>query len=267
MPNVSLSVRLQEVASELAGSAFQLAAEVSAAVQQKLAPMLEEGEKMPDLGFVQQLVGRYLKSQGVKAVAAEVRHKKARVMSRNVSALRTELMAKLRARLRDVRYVLDRQFGAEASRRLIEERNFSQTNVRGLVKLARQALEILRDPNIAWNSIAAGGLTSSSSELADAMEAEVQQLQELLDGELKARKRDRQVEQRLKGEELSLVNQDNVGGASLLAGLYIFAGLPFHAQRLRVKIRRRGEEPEKEAAPMGEAGESGEKEMGQGPVN
>ena len=267
MANVSLSVRLQEVASELAGSAFRLAAEVSAAVQQKLAPMLEEGESMPDLGLVQQLVGRYLKSQGLKAVAAEVRHKKARVQSRNVAALRKELMAKLRARLRDVRYLLDRQFGPEASRRLIEERNFTQPNLRDLIKLARQALEILRDPNNSWNAIAAGGLDFSSAGLADAMEVEIQQLQEILDGESKTQKRDRQIEQRLKGEELSLVNKDNVAGASFLAGLYVFAGLPFHAQRLRIKVRRRGGEPEKEAGTMGEAGESGEKEMGQDPVN
>lgn len=255
--STSMSVRLQGIASELAGSAFQLAAEVRSVVEQKLAPMLQAGENMPDLELFQQLVGRYLKAQGSKAVAVDVRHKKARVASRNVSALRRELMKKLRQRLRDVRYHLDRQFGPEVSRRLIEERNFSRPDVGGLVKLARQALEILREPQYAWTVIDPG-LSTTSADLANAMEVEIQQLQEILDGASKTQKRERQIEQRLKGEELVTVHKDNVAAGSVLAGLYNFAGLPFHAQRLRLKSRKSAAGPAEETKPTPEEKPAGE---------
>lgn len=243
------TVRNQRVSHFVASSALGLAEKVSVKVAEKLGPKLREGEELPDLKLLQKLIARYLEDSGLQVLEVDDRYSNEQLIGRDLRIERKELTRQMRQRLRDIRYLFDRQLGAEKTRAYLPNRAFSRLEAAELIRLANQTLPVLRDPERGWQQIAVGGFDGSSASMADLVEAEARQLQEVLDRQEGPQARQTQIGLEEKSAELAASKLAIRGGASLLAGLYTFADLPFHAQRVRRRAGRKSTLPETEAPP------------------
>ncbi len=78
------------------------------------------------------------------------------------------------------------------------------------------------------------------------LENEARQLQEAIDRQEGEQARQRQLGLEEKAAGLESAKKAIRGGAQLLAGLYTFADLPFHAERVRRRVSRKTAMPETE---------------------
>lgn len=243
------TVQNQRASHFVASSALGLADKVSVKVAEKLSPKLREGEQLPDLELLQKLIARYLEDSGLQVLEVDDRYSNEQLVGRDLRIERKQLIGQLRHRLRDVRYIFNRQLGSEKTAAYLPKQAFSRLPAAELIRLADQAAMVLRDPERGWQQLAVGGFEGSSASLADKLEAETRQLQEVVDRQEGTQARLKQIGLEEKSAELAASTQAIRGGASLLAGLYTFADLPFHAQRVRRRASRRSTLPETEAPP------------------
>lgn len=244
-----LSVQLKRDAVHVASSARSLADKVGATATAKLLPLVREGETMPDLTFFQELLGRYLDQRGQLMGEIDQKYAEEQRLRRGLRLERQRLEEQLVGTLRVVRYQLDRRLGKDSVVH-IKDRNFSRRGAASLIQLAREAATALRDPAVAWEQTGAQGGGESSAFLAETLEAEAKQL-ELL-AEDKAGQQLRLVQTGLE-EKLTEIETTVLtvrSASNLLAGLYGFADLPFHASRVRRRVPRKAAMEEEETEGM-----------------
>lgn len=252
------TVNKQRDIVELAASAEKLAPEVTAIFNRNLAPYLREGEVMPDVGLLQELIGRFLEASGDQLLEVDNRYTAEVRTNQQLRTRREALIEELRGRLRDIRYLIDRRFGLEASKQLMPVRDLYQYSARELVQAGRQVITVLRDPQYALDQAHANGLLANAQALADALELECSELAELLNRQLAGQKRDKQSGLKQKLAEIKTATEAARRSADFLAGIYRLAGLDFHAERLRPALRRRKpQSTDEEEKKDGEAKASG----------
>lgn len=245
------TIKNQRLSHFVASSALGLADKVRDNLAEKLIGLLREGETLPDLKLLQLLVGRYLEARGTHLLGADDRYSNDQAIARDLRLEREALVSQLRLRLRDARHLFDRQLGRERSEAYLPQRGFSKLEAAELIRLAAQTVERLRDPEGAFGSIAGIGV-GTAAEVAEGLETEAAQLQTVLDRQegLQARKKQQGLEE--KGAEIEAAGKAIRSAAALLAGLYTFADLPFHARRVRRRVNRKGKLSEEGEAPSGE---------------
>lgn len=237
------TVRHQRLSHFVASSALSLAEQVRDLVAAKLKNLLREGEVLPDFKLVQELIGRYLEMRGDSLLGADDRYSSDRTTARDLQLQRREWTRQLRDRLGDARHLINRQFGRERSEALLPQRRFSRLGAAELIRLASQTATILRDPD--RNAERQSGF-ADPLEVAEGLETVAAHLQAVLDQKEGLQARKKQVGLAEKSAELEEVNKAIRSAASLLVGLYTFADLPFHAQRVRQNTNRKGKKPEEE---------------------
>lgn len=248
------TIKKQSYAVALASSARQLATEAADLFGQRLAPFLREGETLPDVRLMQELVGRYLESSGDQLLEVDDRYTANLRISQDLRRKREELIRPLRDRLRDIRFLADRHFGLDRSKKLMPVRDLRQASARLLVQNGRQVVALLRDPQYGLDQLHAQGLFANAGALADKLEQECEELGQLLDRQLEGQKREKQNGLKVKLAEIRSATEAARRSADFLAGVYRLVGLDFDAERLRPTLRRRkspsGDEelPEKKAA-------------------
>lgn len=139
------TIQKQSYAVALASSARQLAAEVADLFGQRLTPFLREGETMPDVRLMQELVGRFLETTGNQLLAVDDRYTADVRADQDLRLRREELAKLLRDRLRDIRFLADRHFGLDRSKKLMPVRDLHKAGARLLVQNGRQVVAVLRD--------------------------------------------------------------------------------------------------------------------------
>jgi len=241
------TVRNQRISHFVAASALGLAEKVSDTVGKKLETVLRDGETLPDLKLMQELVGRYLDERGLQLLEVDDRYSNDQVNGRDLQIERGELVKNLRRCLTQTLFFLDSQFGREKAEAYLPKRNFSKSPPAELLRLASQAILVLQDPQRAAPSIKAGGVSIPSADLVAGLETAARQLQELLDRLEGLQARQKQIRLEEKSAEIEASSTAIKGAVSLLGGFYIFADLPFHAQRLRRRVARRAPVPEEGA--------------------
>lgn len=236
-------------AIEFAASAREFKDQVQAAVALTLEPLRREGESLPELVHLQELVARLLEQTGSEVLEADQRYTNELV---NVTALRIErddLVAKLRTHVRDVRYLLDRSVDSALAKAALRDRRLSVIKPELLVGAARDMVKTLRDPKLGLEALADRAVFATVETLAAKVEEEANQLAQLLQL-LAPQKKAGQNQLSAKVAGIDDAMEKNRRCADLLFGLYRLAGLDFHAERLRPKARRRrAEEPEKTQPP------------------
>lgn len=253
------TIRNQRVSHFVASSAVGLADKVHQQVAEKLRRLLREGESLPDLKLLQDLLGRYLEERGSQLLEVDDRYSGDQILARDLQLERERLTQQLRLRLRDARQLFDR-LGREKSEVYLPKRSFSKLGAAELIRLANQAASVLRDPERSPERQAVVG-AGSQAELLAGLEAEAGQLQEVLDRKEGALARQKQIGLEEKSAEIEATGKAIRGAASLLAGLYTFAELPFHARRIRRRVNRKeaaGEEGGATGAPPKAAASGGE---------
>ena len=243
------TIKNQRLSHFVASSAVGFADKVHENLAAKLAGLLREGEILPDLRLLQELVARYLEDRGVQLLEADDRYSNDQVIARDLRLEREALVDQLRQRLTDVRHLFRRQLGRERAEAFLPQRTYSKLDAAELIRLATQAAELLRAPEGTLGRSTVGAL-SGPAELADHLEAEAAQMQQLLDRQegLHARKKQEALQE--KSAEIEAATKAIRDAAGLLASLYIFADLPFHAQRVKRKVNRKAKSEEE--APTGE---------------
>jgi hypothetical protein len=228
------------LAVSIAAAATELSVETRAAIHERLAPYLREGEVLPDAGLLQELLGRFLEAQGNELVAAdsvyqaEVRdHRLARVAH-------LEAMRATRADLRWFRQVVESIFGTDHCKLALGTRNFTTRNPAILAGLARQASQVLRQPAFYFIATTPGSVGTNSASLAAALEARATALQESTSKLLGNHKLRRQIELGNKDAALAATKQAISEAATLLKGLFVFTGNRFVARRLRPSHKKKG---------------------------
>lgn len=239
------TLRQKKHATFVAFSARAFAEKAGAIVLAKLNELLEEGETMPDVVVFQRLLGRYLEKRSQLLAEVDARYSEEQRIARALRLERQQQTAKVRDALRDARYLLDRRVGKTESSLHLKERDFARRDALSLVQLAHEAAVALRDPKVAWEPSALAGVETGSATLADALEREAGRLQQLSEEQEILQTRLKQAGLEEKAAELEKAKVAIRGGATLLAGLYTFADMPFHAQRVRLRSRKAVAEEEK----------------------
>ena len=234
------TVNQQQTAVDMAAAARSLAPEVTTAFGLLMARFLQNGEVLPDLQLLQEILSRWLSDSGRQVLAIDDRYSAQLRLQQGQIAQRDQLAADLRLRLRDVRFLLDRHFGEERSRGLFPERNLTRLKLASLIRVGRQAIEVLKDPGLAWQQLAPTGLLASPEALAGALTVECDQLELLLDDVIKDHKRQRIQRLGEKVAEVKATREAARRGAKFLSGLYELVGFEFQAKRLRLRRRRPG---------------------------
>lgn len=238
------TVNQQQLAVEMASAARVLAPEVAEAFGRIMARFVREGEQLPELQLLQEILSRRLVESGQQLLAIDDRYSAELRRQQELRSRREELVAGLRQRLRDVRYLLDRHFGEERSKGLFPERNLTLPQPATLIRTGRQAVEVLRDPQLSWVQLAPNGLLASPEALAAALEAECGELEQLLDETIQEQKRQRLLRLGDKVAELKTAGEAVRRGANFLVGLYELVGLDYQAKRLRLRRRKPGKPEE-----------------------
>lgn len=236
-------------AIDVASAAREFKEEVQAAITAVLAPLSREGESLPQLAQLQELVARLLEQTGGEALEVDQRYTNQLVNSAALRQQRNALMAQLRKDIRHVRYLLDNSVGSAVVKATLRERRVSVIRPELLVGAARDLVKTLRDPDLALENLADKDFFANVEQSAAKLEDGANRLQEAL---MRLSPQKKASERGLKAKVTGIddATEKNRRCADLLFGLYRLAGLDFHAERLRPKARRRrAEEPEKAQPP------------------
>lgn len=236
-------------AAEVAASARQFKEQVHQVLENLLAARLREGESMPDLNLLQELIGRLLDSNSSAVVEIDGRYTSQLVSTAALRAQRNELVHQLRQRMRDVRYLLSRSVAGGVFKAALRDRRISKVKPLSLLQGARDLVATLRDQELAIGA-ADPTLASSAVTFAAALEADAAQFEQVM-MQLSPAKRANQDNLGSKVADLREATEINRRCADLLFGLYRVARLDYHAERLRPKggRRKRVDEPPKEGPP------------------
>lgn len=232
------TLRNKRNATFVAWSARALAERAGAVVLAKLQTLLRENETMPEVVFFQELLGRYLEERSRQLAEVDGRYSEEQRIGRALRLERQRQMTQVQAILRDARNLLDRRIGKDESSLHLKERSFARRDALSLVQLAQEAAVALRDPKVAWDPAAISGVATGSATLAEALEREAAHLQRISEDQENLQARLKQAGLEEKAAELEKAKTAIRGAATLLAGLYTFADMPFHAQRVRLRGRK-----------------------------
>ena len=231
------TVKKQRIGHFVAASALEFAGKVRELLANKLASLLREGENLPDVELLQVLLSRFLDQRGERLLAVDDRHTSDLSAAGQLQVLRQEKIRQLRLRLSDARHLLDRQLGRERSDALIPTRNFTRLSPASLVRVATQVATLLRTEERSLGLQPGVGLRAE--EVVESLEAGARELKEVIDQieGLQARRKQAALEE--KTAEIDAAEKATRHAAALLAGLYTFVDLPFHAKRLRRRSARK----------------------------
>lgn len=237
-------------ATEVSSSARQFKEQVQQALKTLLGVRLEDGETMPDLALLQELISRQLEATSEAVGAIDGRYTSQLVNAAALREQRDELAKKLRERMRDVRYLLSRSVTGGVLKAALRDRRLSKVKPVALLQGARDLVATLRDPELAVGA-EDPALAASAVSFAAALEADAASFEQVM-AQLAPQKRAKQEELGAKVADLQASAETNRRYSELLFGLYRVAGLDYHAERLRPKARRkRMEEPGKAGPPPG----------------
>lgn len=244
----------QVEATKVSASARQFKEQVQQAFETLVAERLQVGEKVPDLSFFQELIGRLLDSSSRAVSEIDGRYTSQLVTAAALRAERNQLVHKLRERIRDVRYLLSRAVPGGVFKAALRDRRISKVKPVSLLQGARDLVAILRDPGLAVGG-ADPALAVSAAAFATALEADAAQLEPVL-AQLSPLQRAKEDKLGAKIADLRAAAETNRRCADLLFALYRVVGLDFHAERVRPKNRRKridetNMEGPPEAAPEG----------------
>lgn len=234
----TINLRYRE-AFDYAASARQFKEQVQLGLESRLRTLLRDGELLPDLVLFQELLGRLLEESGTGVLQLDESYTSHLVDAAALRQRRDQLASQLRQRLQQVRFVVDTSIGGPAAKSALRYRRLAPVKPTLLVAAARDLARVLRDPKHAWEETdGKAAVFATAAKVAATLETEATALEQVLH-QLQPQAKAQQDEQGNKKAEVEAVADTNKRCKDALFGLYRLAGLDYHAERLRPKVRRR----------------------------
>ena len=200
-----------------------------------LKPYLLEGEAMPDVVLLQNLVGRLLKDHDRESHARQSEHFQDNISAITLRVRRDEAAKELREVLRQARYFLDQAVGPGEGRRTGIGKGLSYMSPQQLFSAGTTVVAALR----AYAKQGLGSLTLPEPEaLAAEVERRVERLEEAL-AELRPKRIRRQISREEERKQAEATEKLTRRAAGFLAGLYKLCDLDHFAKNVRPSFRRR----------------------------
>lgn len=235
----SLEIVRHEQSSDLVQKAFTVQGpEAAAKLTHRLEPYLAEGESVPDIWQLMQLLLRWLTSVTHEMVKADVANELELANDSRHRTLRNETVARLMQTLIALRDSCVSLYGKER----IDQLGFvEQTprNPRVLLNVARKLIELLQSSDYALPPPLFGNLGLDPLAMVEVIEAEIRVLEESLanvDEELKKA----QSTQGAKGEKVETYKEGFFWIARWLEASFALAGMMHESERVKPSLRRRG---------------------------
>lgn len=235
----TINLRYRE-AFDYAASARQFKEQVQEGLERRLRAHLRDGEVLPGLAFFQELLGRLLEESGNGVLELDASYNNQMVGAAALRDERDRLATQLRTRLQQVRFLVDSSIGGNAAKTALRYRRLSYLKPSLLVAAARDLAVVLRDPKHSWEETEDGNTAvfAAAQKVATTLDTDADALEQVLQ-QLAPQSKAKQDEQGTKTAEVEAVADTNRRCKDALYGLYRLAGLDFHAERLRPKVRRR----------------------------
>jgi hypothetical protein len=211
---------------------------VAEALVEDLRPVLREGETMPDVALLQELIARRLALANEELEQADHLRKHQRNIDHHYRGKLEAVRQKLRSVLVDVRYVFDRTLSRELAMSSFEGRSkLSRLRSPVLERVGERMFGLLGDPKLGWEEVEDAGRRAF-------VESVRQRLRLALD-ELEAAKVERLTERNTLVHSLGNFDREMEAKGALLRrrlrwlrGFYEGAG--FHREAKVFTFRRRG---------------------------
>jgi len=243
----------RRVAKAIIATARAHADEVGERLRENLAPVLQEGETLPDMVHLQRLLARYLEMRIGTIIAADEQHLNELDDDREPRRQRDAAAAELYDTLIAIRNALSAAFGQEQASEIVGISGPTPRDPLTLHQEATRALERLSGPTPPSSRIQGLQLDFASlrGQLQPALDNLVQAVQRV---DLEAR----ESESTIRSKDLALDAFDAaLGGIGrILIGCNELAGLPEFGNRIRLTLphRRRSQSPSDEATEVAEDG-------------
>lgn len=218
-------------ARDLASAAETFPEKVRLGLEGFFAAHLRDGERLPDVEFLQELVRRALEANSGSVLAADASLTSALVDHAALRDERDRHAAVLRELLSRVRHFFDSALAPAAAQAILPVRRFSNMKPSLLAASARQAAASLRDPLLGWDQMTDGFGFAPPADMADILDAARQLLEQVLE-QLAAQRAATQNRLGRKVEGIEAAADVTRRCKRFLEGLYRLAGLDFHADRL-----------------------------------
>lgn len=225
--------RRSELASQVATSAKEWSAPARERLEALLRPYLREGEAMPDVELLQELLGRLVADQGSRLEEGDGVLQASLRGAQSLRWQRDEEAEKLRDLLRSARFYLDRVHGRGSGKKQGIGHGLSWMAPKFLWRVGGEVAEVLLEEPLPASTAA----LPDPAVLSEAIRSQSAKVRMLVDelrpqnaGSVSARG------QQVRG----LVETERIvrRSAGLLAELYKLGGLPWLAKSVKPKFRR-----------------------------
>ena len=233
-------------ASFLGATASTFLREVSPPLAGSLSPLLAEGEILPDIPLLANLVVRFVESRLDRLIAADKANIDARANLLEPRLERDQASGLTSANLFGIRDICRGLYGRKLTARIIPDDRRIPQRPQALLHEAEHVLERLQDPDLALPERKLFGVTVDAGELVKNFEPSVAELRSALD-EVDEKNREAQITQAAKDKAMAEFNAGFSAAIRLLESLAEIAGVPELADKVRPTRRRRSGGQDEEA--------------------
>lgn len=246
-------------------SVRQLGDMVSKSYERQVSAILQAGETFSAswLTFFQVTVARLMQHRSDVLQDAERVHRAAlRKLTRSRNR-RDSARGVLRDTLLRVRTTVDGAHGRGTADLFIGlEAEILTASFRVLVRIAREAVDVLSQPDLVLPDTALRSTVLTPLEYAEQIRPVLLELEAALE-EVEDQKRVTEEAQKVRTKALEASRKTNVYGSRLLEALFVLAGEEFHAARLRPKVSQLASPDDDAVGPGPPDGEGGEADDGE----
>lgn len=237
-------IHRSHLAKETAGAAKEWAAPAAERLAPLLRPYLREGESLPDLVLLQELVGRLLADRGATLIGRGSRQRTSELLTRQLRGNRDEAAEALRASLRSARFLFDAVRGRGYGASLGLGHGLSRLRPAFLTRLGGE-IALHLEAEAAKPAVRDAGL-ADPAELAALLRERVKQLESIL-ARLYPEKAGHTMAVGEKRSSLADTEKIVRNAAAFLGGLYKLSNLPDLAAHVRPRFRGRARRKQTEA--------------------
>ncbi len=221
-----------ELARDVGASVMKLVQTVASVLDPRLTSHLDEGDTLDGMGAIQIALARWLHTDHLQLETLEKAHRRTLRALKQLRLRRDELQQKLYNGMLRIRATFDDAFGqGKAPIFLGLEPKMNKLKPVVLLRYAREAIEVLSNPDLVLPKKVVAGLWENPAQYAEQLRQLLNPFAAVLD-EIDAQKREVEVALKAKTDLLGELKDRLKWSVRYFEAVYHLAGLGFHAERL-----------------------------------